>query len=96
MGVGQSEGGQPFLASLGRPGSGQLVTLANPPKAEIIALQPPWQPPPPAELTTMAYWGTLLSLRPLPRLNELFVGMSGEGKGGRAWGAHTQWGFRPF
>lgn len=33
---------------------------------------------------------------PLPRLNELFVGMSGEGKGGRAWGAHTQWGFRPF
>lgn len=69
---------RPALLSLvGRPGSGQPVKRANPPHAEIIALRPPWQPPPPAELTALVLWGTLLSPGPSPELNELFVGMSG-------------------
>lgn len=78
---GEASPGQPFSASPERPGSGQLVARAVPPQAEIIALRPPWQPPPPAELTALARWGTLLSPGPSPGLNELFVGMSGAGKG---------------
>lgn len=69
-GVGQQGWGSPgqsFSASPGRPGSGQPVARAGPPEAEIIALRPPRQPPPPAELTALARWGTLLSPGPLPR-----------------------------
>lgn len=74
---GEASPGQPFSALLGRPDSGQPVKRANPPQAEIIALRPLWQPPPPAELTAPVLWGTLLSPSPSPGLNELFVGMSG-------------------
>lgn len=74
---GEAGPGQPFSASSGRPGSGQPVQRANTPQAEIINLRPPWQPPPPAELTALVLWGTLLSPGPSPGLNELFVGMSG-------------------
>lgn len=66
-GQGEASLGQPFSASPGRPGSGQPVAEASPPQAEIIALWPLRQPPPPAELTALARWGTLLSLGPLPR-----------------------------
>lgn len=90
---GEASPGQSSAASAsahrltGRPGSGQPVARAGPPQAEIIALRPPWQPPPPAELTARPLGDIVVSRAPPPGSMSCLLACPARARGGRAQGA---------